>query len=33
VALHATRAPSGTVFTLTDADGSRPHLTGSLRST
>lgn len=33
VALHATGGPSGTVFSLTDGDGVRPHLTGSLRPT
>lgn len=33
VLLQATREPSGTVFTLTDAEGVKPHVTGSVRST
>ena len=32
VALHATRGPSGTVFALTDGDGVKPHVTGTMRS-
>ena len=31
VALHATRGPSGADFALTEGDGARPYLTGSVR--